>query len=67
MDDAKEYEEFNIGHKYETSAEIAEVIIILGYATHRSKEVTGKSKRVILPLPACWRNQHWNNTKLAAR
>lgn len=61
MDDAKEYEEFNVGYKCDTSAEIAEIIIILGDATHRSKEVTGKNKRVILPLPVCWWNQHWNN------
>lgn len=54
MDDAKEYEEFNVGYKCDTSAEIAEIIIILGYATDRSKEVTGKNKRVILPLPVCW-------------
>lgn len=29
MDDAKEYEEFNVGYKCDTSAEIAEIIISL--------------------------------------
>lgn len=48
MDDTKEYEEFNIGSECDASAEVAEVIIILGYATIRSKEVTGKNNRVIL-------------------
>lgn len=51
MDDAKEYKESNIGCKCDMSAEIAEVIIILGQAANRSKEVTGKNKTVILPLP----------------
>lgn len=48
MDDTKEYEEFNIGSECDASAEIAKVIIILGYATIRSKEVTSKNNRVIL-------------------
>lgn len=43
MDDTKECEEFSTGSKCDTSAEIAKVIIILGYATNRSKEETGKN------------------------
>lgn len=55
-DDAKGYKEFDIGYKRDMSSEIAEVIIILGYATDRSKEVTGKYKSDF--TPACVWNQH---------
>lgn len=47
MDDTEEYKEFSIGSECDTSAEIAKVTIILGYATTRSKEETGKNNRVI--------------------
>lgn len=43
-----EYEEFSIGSECDTSAEIAKVIILLAYATNRSKEETGKNNIVIL-------------------
>lgn len=48
MDDTIEYEEFSIGSECDTSAEIAKVIILLAYATNRSKEETGKNNIVIL-------------------
>lgn len=48
MDDTKECEKFSTGSKSDTSVEIDKVIIILGYATNRSKEETGKNNWVIL-------------------
>lgn len=43
MVDTVEYEKSSIGSECDTSTENAKVIIILGYATNRSKEETDKN------------------------